>query len=180
MVTINTITKAKENFSAGNRNNIVLIGMPGAGKSTVGTHLAKALKMDFTDTDLIIRQAENKELRDIVNEIGLIGFLRIQEEHILKLHVSNCIIATGGSVVYSPNVMAHLKEAGRVVYLKLGIDELLERIGPDRRLARDSGKSFYDLYNERVPLYERYADIIIDCSNKSVEEVTREIIRSLS
>lgn len=155
--------------------NIVLIGMPSSGKSTVGIALAEASKMTFTDTDSIIRDATGKPLSDIVNEDGLKRFLAIQENLILTLHLQNHIIATGGSVVYGEKAMQHLKENGTVIYLKTGYDEIENRITSARRFARNDGQTLRDLYNERTPLYERYADKTIECTGKSVEKIIEEI-----
>jgi len=161
------------------RKNIVLIGMPSSGKSTVGIGLAHQLGKRFIDTDSVIRRNENRNLKDIVNNDGLKRFLEIQEENILKLHAEDCIIATGGSVVYSDASMRHLKKNGIVVYLKQTLEELEKRVAPDRRFAKDEKQSFRDIYNERVPLYERYADITVDCSAKDVESVISEIKNKL-
>ena len=162
-----------------NKSNIVLIGMPGSGKSTIGARLANILGMNFIDTDDIIRGTEKKDLKDIVNEKGRNGFLKIQEDSILKLELRDSIIATGGSVVYSGNLMDHLKKNGVIIYLKHDIEELAERMGPGRRLARNSEQSIIDMYNERLPLYNIYSDIIIDCTKKDIGPIIDEIIDKL-
>lgn len=155
--------------------NVVLIGMPSSGKSTIGDKLAEKLNLKFIDTDLVIRQRENMALRDIINKHGLQNFLEKQEAAILDLDIENHIIATGGSVVYGDASMQHLKRMGAVIYLRLEYSEIEQRVAPDRRFARESGKSLQDLYVERTPLYEKYADITIQCSNKSVEQIVTEI-----
>ena len=157
------------------RSNIVLIGMPGSGKSTVGAYLASMLNMDFIDTDNMIRNVEKKELKDIVNDKGRDHFLKIQENMITGLELENSIVATGGSVVYSEKLMGHLKKNGVIIYLKHDIKELAERMGTGRRLARDREQSITDIYNERLPLYNKYADIIIDCNGKGVGPIAEEI-----
>ncbi|MFZ5987877.1 MAG: shikimate kinase [Bacillota bacterium] len=155
--------------------NIVLIGMPSSGKTTVGEPLSKNLSMKFIDTDKIILDNEKRPLRDIVNNDGLQRFLEIQENTILGLDLENHVVSTGGSVVYNSNAMEHLKENSIVVYLKLGLEEIEKRITAERRFARNTEQSFSDLYNERTPLYEKYADVIVDCSNKGVQPIVEEI-----
>lgn len=158
--------------------NIILIGMPGAGKSSIGVLLAKALKMPFIDTDLIIQENENRYLQEIINLDGIDRFLSIEESTILNLGTKNHLIATGGSVVYSDASMVHLKkEDGLVIYLELGLEEIEKRIRniSSRGIAAKPGESLAELYNERVPFYERYADITIDCSGKGIEEIVNEV-----
>lgn len=161
--------------------NIVLIGMAGAGKSTVGVLLAKALSRQFIDTDLVIQAAEHRRLQDILDAEGLDAFRRIEERHVLGLDARGAVIATGGSVVYSAAAMAHLKRNGTAIYLQLDADTLERRVaGADPRgLAIAPGQSFRDLYAERRPLYEKYADITIDCSNLTHDEVVARIVRAL-
>lgn len=156
--------------------NIVLIGMPGAGKSTVGPMLAAKTKMDFIDTDTVIKYKTGKELGDIVGSLGYEEFFKIQEEAVLSIYPVNSVIATGGSVVKSEASMLHLKNDGVVIYLKHDFNEIENRLSPGRKLARASGRSLYDLYKERVPLYEKYADISIDCSNNEADAVVDEIL----
>ena len=158
-----------------NKTNIVLIGMPSSGKSTIGKAFAKDSELSFIDTDTVIIEKENRQLRDIVNTDGLEAFLKIQEDNILELKLDNHVIATGGSVVYSENSMNHLKNNGVVIYLELELNEIEERIVSGRRFARSKEQSFENLYNERVPLYMKYADITVNCSNKSVEDIVQEI-----
>jgi len=158
--------------------SIILIGMPSAGKSTAGVLLAKAAGLGFIDTDVQIQAGENRGLQEIIDSDGLAAFLRIEEKGILGLDVSFCVIATGGSVVYSEAAMGRLKAAGPAVYLRLGIDEIRRRIrnmatrgvviGPDQTLE--------ELYDERRPLYEKWADVTIDCDAKDTEQVVSEIL----
>lgn len=155
--------------------NIVLIGMPSSGKTTIGKPLSKKLGMEFIDTDKVILDKEKKPLKDIVSEDGLNKFLNIQETTILDINVENYIISTGGSVIYNTKAMEHLKKHGLIVYLKLDIDTLEKRITTKRRFAKDKKQSFTDIYNERTLLYEKYADVIIDCNNKLVDEIVKEI-----
>ncbi len=156
--------------------NIVLIGMPSAGKSTVGKPLARMLGKEFCDTDELISAREGKTPREIVTLHGLEEFLRIQESVITSLDVDNSVIATGGSVVYSVPAMKHLKANGVIVYLEMPLSELEARIETGRKLARNSGKTFKELYYERVPLYEKYSDFTVRCSGKTVEDIVKEIV----
>jgi len=161
--------------------NIVLIGMAGVGKSTVGVLLAKALSRQFVDTDLVIQAAEGRRLQDILDAEGLDAFRRIEEHHILALDGSDAVIATGGSVVYSEAAMAHLKKDSVAIYLKLDAATLESRVrGSDPRgLAIAPGQTFQDLYDERRPLYERYADVTIDCAGLTHDDVVRQILDAL-
>ncbi|MCX7708272.1 MAG: shikimate kinase [Clostridia bacterium] len=158
------------------KTNIVLIGMPSSGKSTVGARLAKELGLEFIDTDSVIRQRENRELKEIVNIDGLQKFLEIQEKTILELNLTRHVIATGGGVIYGAASMEHLKMNGIVIYLETDFEVIEQRIAAGRRFARNQGQSFFDLYNERVPLYKKYADAIVQCTGKSVEAISCEII----
>lgn len=163
------------------RDNIVLIGMPGAGKSTIGVILAKRAALDFVDTDVLIQLDQKKSLQDIVDARGHLA-LRVVEENILRgLHCRNTVIATGGSAVYSDTAMRHLRSIGTTVYLQLALPELERRVADfsQRGLAKRADQSFADLFAERRPLYERYADIRIDCANKTPEVICDEIVQSL-
>lgn len=158
--------------------NIVLIGMPGAGKSTLGVLLAKALGKAFVDTDIVIQQKEGKRLYEIIETHGLEKFLFVEEKHILELNVSNSIIATGGSVVYGKEAMIHLKSNGIIIYLKLSYEEIERRLKDitTRGIAMDKETSLRELYNQRILLYEKYADFIVDCNNKSIEKLVEEVV----
>ena len=162
------------------KTNIVLIGMPSSGKSTIGRRLSEELEMGFIDTDSVIRQAENRELKEIVNTDGLQKFLDIQESAVLGIKATNHVIATGGGVVYGTASMQHLKSGGIIIYLENGFEEIENRIAEGRRFARQQGQSLRDIYNERVPLYEKYADIITDCTGKSVDAICQTIKSSIA
>jgi shikimate kinase len=151
--------------------------MPGVGKSTIGQRLAQALGRRFLDTDALIEQQEGKSLQDIIDFDGLAPFLNIEEQAVLNLAVSGHVVATGGSVVYSARAMARLKENGTVIYLRVPYHEIKARIHNEssRGLAISKGQDLLALYNERAPLYEAYADAILDCSGKEVEEVVGNI-----
>lgn len=152
--------------------NITLIGMPGAGKSTIGVLLAKSLLMDFVDTDLLIQQKYSSSLCDIINKKGIEEFLKIENDVICSRSFSNCVIATSGSAVYGEEAMEKLKAAGKVIYLKLSPEELEKRINNihTRGIAMKEGTTIAALYGERAPLYEKYADITIECSGMTPEE----------
>ncbi len=160
------------------KGDIVLIGMPGAGKSTVGVLLAKTLGMSFIDTDLLIQEKEGWLLQDIIDRDGIKKFLKIEENVVLQVDAENSVIATGGSVIYSKNVINHLKERGKLIYLKLGYDEIERRINniSSRGIAIGKDQKLIDLYNERIVWYEKYADIIIDCSDATIEDVVQKIV----
>ena len=143
------------------KNNIVMIGMPGAGKSTVGVVLAKNLGLDFVDLDLVICRRERAALQKVVDRNTHEDFLRIESEAALSINAENSVIATGGSVVYGEAAMAHLAEIGVIVYLRARLAELEKRIGnlKTRGIAFRPGQTLAELYAERTPLYERWADI---------------------
>lgn len=159
--------------------NVVLIGMPGAGKSTVGVVLAKALAKNYIDTDIVIQQQEGNKLHEIIDNRGLEYFLKVEEMHIINLTIEDCVIATGGSVVYSSHAMEYLKSIATVIYLKLNYEEIERRLKDitTRGIAMEKGVSLRDLYIERIPLYEKYADTTIHCDGKKVEEIIEEIVR---
>jgi shikimate kinase len=159
------------------KQNIVLIGMPGAGKSTIGVLLAKTLGMSFVDTDLLIQEKEGRLLQDIIEQDGVEKFLAIEETVILQLNNVNCVIATGGSVIYSNNAIQSLKKNGKLFYLKLRYNEIAQRLGniANRGVAMGKGQKLMELFNERVMLYEKYADRIVDCSDAGIEEVVLKI-----
>lgn len=158
--------------------NIVLIGMPGAGKSTIGVLLAKSLLMNFTDTDLIIQRQYAKSLCDIIDEKGREAFLKIENDVIASSEFCGCVVATGGSAVYGSEAMAHLKKDGVIIYLKLPVEEIEKRISniQTRGVAMKKGTTLEDLYNERRELYEKYADYTLDCRGLSAEECVNRIL----
>ena len=159
------------------KNNIVLIGMPGAGKSTVGVVLAKVVGHKFVDSDLVIQEQQGKLLHELITEHGLDGFLEIENQTNASLEMTKAVIATGGSVIYGKEAMEHLREIGLVVYLKLSLESIADRLGDlqQRGVALKEGFGLKELYEERIPLYEKYADIVIDCEEKPIREITEEI-----
>ena len=160
------------------RKNITLVGMPASGKSTVGVILAKILGMNFIDTDLVIQQRENALLYDIIKDRGVDGFLAVEEESILSINPSNTVIATGGSAIYSKAGMEYLKNIGKVVYLKVDKEDLFRRLHniKQRGVVLQPGETLDEMYESRSALYEKYADIVIDETDSTVEE-TVEIIQ---
>lgn len=157
------------------KSNIILIGMPGSGKSTIGPALARLLGMKFIDTDDVVYNAAGMELKDYVAEYGKQRFLELQEQAIFSLKLKDHVMATGGSVGCSPVLMEYLKQDGYAVYLKLDYTIIEQRLAPGRKLARDNGKSLKDLNEERSPLYEAGADFVVDCTNRDVESIVSEI-----
>jgi len=155
--------------------NIILIGMPSAGKSTIGRFLAQKLGMQYIDTDSMILESTGKPLREIVDQDGLEKFLEIQGAILSRIVEDNAVISTGGSCIYCESAMEYLKEKGIVFFLKVPFEELEGRINPDRRFARNISQSFGDLYRERLPLYEKLSDEALDCSGKSIEKIASEI-----
>jgi len=143
--------------------NIILIGMPGCGKSTVGVVLAKVMGLHFCDTDIVIQQRESRKLQEIIDAEGNAAFLQCEQDALLSLDVTDTVIATGGSAIYSPEAMAHLKTLGLVVYLQVSEPEIEKRLADfaARGVAIKDGMTVHDLYEERIPLYEKYADVII-------------------
>ena len=159
------------------KSNITLIGMPGAGKSTVGIILAKNMAFGYIDTDILIQINEQKSLQQIINETDHMNLRAIEEREILKLNVSNHIIATGGSAPYSPRAMALLKRISHIVYLRVDIAELKRRIHnyETRGIAKSPTQSFMDLFTERQRLYEQYAEITIDCNSLNQDQIAGKI-----
>ena len=157
--------------------NLILIGMPGCGKSTVGVVLAKALGMDFIDSDLVIQKTTGKRLSQIIDESGDEGFRKVENRVNAQLEADNSIIATGGSVVYGEEAMRHLKAIGTIIYLKLSYASIEDRLGDlhARGVTIQPGWTLRDLYNERCPLYERWADVTIDCEELRLREVVAEL-----
>ena len=161
--------------------NIVLIGMPAVGKSTVGVLLAKRLGRYFLDTDVFIQAVAGRTLQQIIDTDGLENFCRLEAEHILGIDRTNCVIATGGSAVYSEDAMNHLKETGQIVYLNLPLDMIKKRLTDlnVRGVVISEGKTLDDLYKQRTSLYKKWADITIDCRNLTHEQVIEKIIEDL-
>ena len=162
-------------------NNITLIGMPGAGKSTIGVVLAKVLGYQFLDSDLLIQKQEKRRLSEIIEEEGYKGFKDVENRVNASIEAENTVIATGGSVVYCEEAMEHLKSIGTVVYLKLSLNALSKRLGnlKGRGVLLREGQTLESLYEERTPLYEKYADIVIDEEGKDLEASLEILLKTL-
>ncbi len=164
--------------------SVILVGMPGAGKSTLGVMLAKALAKDFVDTDLLIQLRAGQTLQQVLDEQGYQALRALEEQTLLGCNFTNHIVATGGSAVYSEKGMAHLSAYGTIVYLDVALEELGRRISDyeTRGIARRPDQSFEDLFAERQALYRRYADVIVDCNGldqtQALEFVISELTRS--
>lgn len=165
------------------KNNIILIGMPGCGKTTLGTELSEKLGYGYIDSDSVIVAREGKRLNEIIAAVGREGFLDIEAKINSELCADRCVIATGGSVVYRERAMQHLKTLGKIVYLQLPYEVISRRLGDlkKRGVALKEGFTLKDLYEERVPLYEKYADIVVPLHGQSVRrsvELIAEKVRS--
>lgn len=164
-----------------NNNNIVLIGMPGVGKSSAGVVLAKAVGYKFVDSDILIQEKEGRLLKDIIASEGIEGFIAVENEVNSEIEMCDAVIATGGSVVYGKEAMEHLRKIGKVVYLKASYEEIDSRLGnlEGRGVVLKEGQTLKDLYEERVPLYEKYAHITVDEDGLSIRETVEIIIKQL-
>ena len=164
------------------KNNIILIGMPASGKSTVGVILAKILGYNFIDADIVIQEKEGRKLSEIIETEGIDGFIDVENRINSEIEVEKTVIATGGSVVYGKEAMEHYKNIGKVVYLKVDMEVLTKRLSDvkQRGVVMREGQSLISLYNERSVLYEKYADITIDEKTKTMEEVVADLLGALS
>lgn len=162
-------------------SNIILIGMPGCGKSTVGVILAKTIGIGFVDTDLIIQQREKRLLQDIIDTDGIEKFLDAECDAVKSLDCDNCVIATGGSVVFRPEAMEHLKKNGKIFYLNVPIDEIVERVNNinTRGIAAAKGETIENIFNERSPLYQKYADFVLELNNSCAERTVEQICKTI-
>lgn len=162
------------------KSNIVLIGMPGVGKSTIGVILAKVLGYQFIDADLVIQKEEGKLLKDIIAEVGPEGFIAVENRINASIEAEHSIIATGGSVIYGKEAMEHLHSIGTIIYLNLPYKTLEKRLSDikGRGVVLKAGQTLKDLYDERTPLYEKYADVIINEEGLNVEETIEVILES--
>lgn len=163
------------------KNNIILIGMPGAGKSTLGVVLAKVLGYEFLDTDLLIQKQEKRRLSRIISEEGAEGFKAIENRVNASVEAEHTVIAPGGSVIYCEEAMKHLKSIGIIVYLELSLRSLSKRLGnlKGRGVLLREGQTLEDLYNERVPLYVKYADLVANEEGKDLEASLQTVLDKL-
>lgn len=161
------------------KKNVVLIGMPGAGKSTVGVVLAKKLGFRFVDSDLVIQEKCDKLLHELIEEHGVEGFWEIENQINGELQVEKAVIATGGSAIYGKTAMEHLSQIGLVVYLELSLSEIADRLGDlkERGVTLKEGQTLQGLYEERIPLYEKYAQLTISCEGKNIRQIVEEIAK---
>lgn len=167
-----------------NTSNIILIGMPGAGKSTLGVVLAKILNYNFIDADLLIQNQCDKTLQKVIDALGPDGFIEVENEVLCTLQADRTVVATGGSAVYSEDAMKHLSEIGTIVYLYVSYEELESRLGGLHErgvvMKNGMGMSLADLYEEREPLYEKYAEVTIEIDGLSVRDAARLVVDKLS
>ena len=164
------------------KRNIILIGMPGSGKSTCGVIAAKVMLKNFFDTDLLLQGLEQSRLQELIDTKGTDYFYTAEEKAVCSLQLEATVIATGGSVIYSEKAMRHLRALGKVIYLHLSYETMLQRINDftTRGIVVKQGSTLHDMYNERLPLYRRYADAVIECDNTTVEETVKRITEAAS
>ncbi len=163
------------------KNNVVLIGMPGVGKSTSGVILAKVLNYDFLDSDLVIQKKTGQRLKDIISGEGIDGFNAVENQINREIQCENTVIATGGSVVYGKEAMEHFQKIGTIVYLKISYESLDERLGDldERGVVHKKGQTLQDIYEERTALYEKYADVTVELDGKTVAETVDAVLAAL-
>lgn len=164
-------------------NNIILIGMPASGKSTAGVLLAKNIGYGYIDCDLLIQNEQKALLCDIISRVGAQEFIKIEEKVNAELWAERCVISTGGSVVYGERAMAHLKTLGKIIYIQVGLEELERRLKGKDLFSRgvvmkNPGTTLADLYAERAPLYEKYADLIVNCQSNTLDETVEMLIEA--
>lgn len=164
------------------KKNLIFIGMPAVGKSTVGIVVAKRLGMNFIDADLLIQEQEKKLLREIIADVGQDGFLKIENQVNAELETENSVISPGGSVIYCRDAMRHYKEIGTIVYLQASYQTIKKRIhNPKKRgVVLRKGQSFRDLYNERVPYFEKYADITVCEDGCRIEDTIENVLNAVA
>lgn len=162
-------------------SNVVLIGMPGVGKSTVGVILAKVLGYHFVDADILIQEQEDRLLREIIEEDGVDGFIKIENRVNSGIQEENAVIATGGSVVYGKEAMENLSRIGTVIYLQLDYEPLSKRLGDlkGRGVVLREGQTLSNLFDERTPLYDKYADLVVNEAGLTVEETLDAVVEGL-
>jgi len=163
------------------KSNLTLIGMPGAGKSTIGIILAKNLSLGFMDTDVLIQINQQMPLQQIIDESDHLNLRVIEEKEILKINIENHVIATGGSVVYSEKAMAHLQNISTIIFLDVNFEKIRKRINnfATRGIAKAKNQTFKDLFEERQILYKKYAEMTINCNKFDQEQLAAQIAKSV-
>lgn len=163
------------------KTNIVLIGMAACGKSTVGALLAKTAGLDFVDTDIIIQQRRNRPLQHLLDTLGLAGFIAMEQEEICRLQLNCHAIATGGSAIYGSRAMQHLKDIGTIVHLDVPLEDIVARLQnhSTRGLAIGPGMTLRDLYYQRESIYQKWAEVSINCHQRTPQQIVDEILRRL-
>lgn len=163
------------------KSNVILIGMPGSGKTTIGTELSERIGYGYVDSDSVIVAREGKRLNEIIADVGREKFLDIEAKVNSEICADRCVIATGGSVIYREQAMEKLKTMGRIVYLKLSYESIASRLGDlqKRGVALKDGFTLMDLYHERTPLYEKYADISVDLTGLDVQRSVEKVAEAL-
>lgn len=163
------------------KKNVILIGMPGSGKTTVGTELAEVIGYGYVDSDSVIVAREGKRLNEIIASVGREAFLDIEAKVNSEICADRCVIATGGSVIYRDYAMQKLKEMGKIVYLKLSCETIASRLGDlkKRGVALKDGFTLKDLYDERAPLYEKYADTVVELDGLTIAESVQKVASAL-
>ena len=163
------------------KSNVILIGMPGSGKTTIGTELSEKMGYGYVDSDSVIVAREGKRLNELIADVGREKFLDIEAKVNSEICADRCVIATGGSVIYREKAMEKLKTLGKVVYLKLSYESIAGRLGDlqKRGVALKEGFTLLDLYNERTPLYEKYADISVELTGLNIEESVQKVAEAL-
>lgn len=163
------------------KSNVILIGMPGSGKTTIGTELSEKIGYGYVDSDSVIVAREGKRLNELIEAVGREKFLDIEAKVNSEICADRCVLATGGSVVYREYAMEKLKELGRIVYLKLSYETIAGRLGDlkKRGVALKEGFTLKDLYEERVPLYEKYAEITVELDGLTIEQAVEKVAEAL-
>lgn len=179
--TVSPVDTAEPRPSGSTEPNVILIGMPGSGKTTIGRRVAESVGRSFIDTDDLIEADTGASLRAVLREEGREGFLRRERSAAESVRRTGAVVATGGSVVYGEKAMRALKGTGEIVYLRLGLEELLRRIGDpvERGVVTAPGQSLEALYEERCPLYERWADTTVECDGLSAAMIVFEVARRI-
>lgn len=164
-----------------NKTNLLMIGMPGAGKSTVGVLLAKEVSLNFLDVDVFMQGHESRRLQEIIDNDGIDIFMTLEEKYLKEINVDHHVISTGGSAIYSDSGIKHLQQTSTIIYLSINLDTLKERLGDfsTRGVVIKPGQTFLDLYKERCTLYNQAADLVIDCNGKTQDQIVHEIKKVL-